>query len=343
MRVQERSEANSPGADDKLDLAAIGRATMPEEVDESPEVSEMLGQMPWWASRGLLYVVLGFVAFGLLWASLSPMDVVVEARGMIIPEGNVRPLQALEAGTVRTLLVKEGQSVRQGQTLVKLDDEALKVRERHFQTELQGAEISLIALRNANSDVSQILSAEARISQLRSDLDSVKLAIERSSMAAPVSGTVTALTVRGPGSVVEQGQAVAMIAPGDARMVAEVRIPNDQVGLIKPGLVTKLLIDAYPHQRYGPFDGTVLAISPDSAVTPGGESYYRAIVTPKGTTIKKGNRDLVLKPGLSLTAQIVTEKRSVLSLFLDPFRDARRKVDSDTAVAALDSTQGGRI
>src|SRR5919202_1236038 len=98
--------------DDAVDLAALGNAQMPPQaLDTSPEVSDVIATLPWWAARGLLYVIVGFVATALLWAALSRVDVIVEARGALVPEGNVRPVQAVGGGAVLAVLVKEGDGV----------------------------------------------------------------------------------------------------------------------------------------------------------------------------------------------------------------------------------------
>ncbi|HYX41129.1 MAG TPA: hypothetical protein VE821_05505, partial [Pyrinomonadaceae bacterium] len=72
---------------DAVDLAALGKAyTPPQELDTSPEVSDVIATLPWWIARGLLYIVVGFVCAALVWAWLSKIDVVIEARGTLVPE-----------------------------------------------------------------------------------------------------------------------------------------------------------------------------------------------------------------------------------------------------------------
>ena len=106
------------------------------------------------------------------------------------------------------------------------------------------------------------------------------------------------------------------IAPEGARLVAEVQIPNEQMSKVRPGLPAKLLIDAYPYQQYGVIDGRVLTVSPDAITSPNG-SYYRAVVAPESLKLSSG---VQLSPGLALEARIVTDHRTALGLFLDPFR-----------------------
>lgn len=64
--------------------------------------------------------VLGVLAF-VLWAALSPLDVVSVAMGEVQPSGRVKNVQHLEGGIVSDIRVREGQSVAQGDPLVVLE------------------------------------------------------------------------------------------------------------------------------------------------------------------------------------------------------------------------------
>ena len=74
--------------------------------------------------RGWLIIA---VFFGLLgtWLLLAPLNGAVVADGLVKVDGNRRPVQHLDGGIVRRLLVREGDAVRPGQPLVELDDSEL--------------------------------------------------------------------------------------------------------------------------------------------------------------------------------------------------------------------------
>jgi len=63
------------------------------------------------------------VAFG-VWASVSTLDIVSMATGEVIPSTQVKTIQHLEGGIVREILVREGETVRKGQSLMKLEPTA---------------------------------------------------------------------------------------------------------------------------------------------------------------------------------------------------------------------------
>ena len=216
-------------------------------------------------------------------------------------------------------MVREGDSVAKGQTLVQLDDTVLRAKEKEARLEYEGAELNLISLRDSGADVSAIGDAESKATALKNNLDAAGLAVERSRLIAPTGGTITTLNVHGAGAVVREGDVIASIAPAGARLIAEVMIPNGHIAKVHAGLPARILIDAYPYQQYGVFEGTVLTVSPDAIQSPNGESFYRATILPLRTSLGTG---VTLKPGLALEARIVTDHRTVMALFLDPFRHA---------------------
>lgn len=71
--------------------------------------------------RSLLYAILAFMTIGLLWLFLAKIDVVVSARGKVVPDGEIKTLQPVETGVIGSILVKEGQSVKKGEILMEID------------------------------------------------------------------------------------------------------------------------------------------------------------------------------------------------------------------------------
>jgi len=69
---------------------------------------------------GLWSLAIGFGGF-LLWAGLAPLDEGVPAPGTVIAEGKRKTVQHLSGGVVEAILVREGEIVRAGQPLVRLN------------------------------------------------------------------------------------------------------------------------------------------------------------------------------------------------------------------------------
>jgi len=75
------------------------------------------------ARVGLWALAIGFGGF-LLWAGLAPLDEGVPGQGVVAIDTKRKPVQHLQGGIVKEVLVREGDQVKAGQVLVKLDDGA---------------------------------------------------------------------------------------------------------------------------------------------------------------------------------------------------------------------------
>lgn len=98
--------------------------TQVEDAKEAPETPkgkpvDMNDARPrrwgWWL------VLLGFGGF-MTWASLAPLDAGVSSQGMVVVTGNRKVVQPITPGKISALLVKDGDEVKTGQPLVRLDD-----------------------------------------------------------------------------------------------------------------------------------------------------------------------------------------------------------------------------
>lgn len=71
--------------------------------------------------RTVFWTIITLIFFTVLWLIFGKVDVVVSARGKIIPDGEIKILQPLETGVIKKILVKEGDFVKKGETLIEID------------------------------------------------------------------------------------------------------------------------------------------------------------------------------------------------------------------------------
>lgn len=69
----------------------------------------------------MLKVLLALLAGLLLWAFFGKLDIVAVAEGKLVPQTYVKILQPFEQGMVKEILVKEGELVKEGQVLARMD------------------------------------------------------------------------------------------------------------------------------------------------------------------------------------------------------------------------------
>ncbi len=69
----------------------------------------------------LLWLILGFFAVILIWASFTEIDRTVRGMGRVVPSSKMQVISNLEGGIVQEVLVRTGQTVKAGDALVRLD------------------------------------------------------------------------------------------------------------------------------------------------------------------------------------------------------------------------------
>lgn len=69
----------------------------------------------------LLMAIVSFFVIFIVWSNFASLDEVTRGEGKIVPSSEVQALQSLDAGTVEQFLVREGDEVKAGQVLVRLN------------------------------------------------------------------------------------------------------------------------------------------------------------------------------------------------------------------------------
>ncbi len=103
-----------------------------------------------------LSTVIVFVIGALVWSIFAPLESALMAPGVLVVETHRKTIQHLEGGIVKDILIQEGQTVKPGQTLIRLDDTQARVQLALLQDEQDGLaaqEARLIALRDDSDHV----------------------------------------------------------------------------------------------------------------------------------------------------------------------------------------------
>ncbi len=90
-------------------------------LDFSPPLLRLQDAPPNPLGRTVLWSLLALLFALLLWALIGKLDIVAVAEGKLIPESYVKIVQPAEAGIVKDILVREGQNVKAGQVLLRMD------------------------------------------------------------------------------------------------------------------------------------------------------------------------------------------------------------------------------
>jgi len=89
--------------------------------DFHPALIRLQNAPPSPLGRMVLWVLLVFLGLLLAWSLFGRLDIVAVADGKLVPASYLKIVQPAEAGVVKEILVREGEPVRQGQVLMRMD------------------------------------------------------------------------------------------------------------------------------------------------------------------------------------------------------------------------------
>jgi membrane fusion protein, multidrug efflux system len=164
-------------------------------------------------------------------------------------------------GVVKEILVEEGQYVKAGDVLAKLDDERIAVQLAQAKSTLEKLEASYE--RNVDLHKQSLISTEM-FQQSKYDYESQKasydlaeLDFKYATIRTPIGGVVAERLIK-VGNMVLPNQAVFRVAGLDP-LIAVLHVPERQLGKLRTGLDAKLTVDASSTE---PFTGHIKRISP---------------------------------------------------------------------------------
>jgi len=176
--------------------------------------------------------------------------------------------------------------------------------------------------------------AQLRLDQARKRIDRT-LEAESDLILAPASGVVIQVMVNAMGQVISKGQALIALAPAAAPMVAEVMVLNKDVGLLKPGQLVKLKYDAYAFQDFGIKRGRLTSISSDAVIDERIGPIFKCVVELEENTMRVKGYDKPLMFGMKGTAEMMTDRQSVLLMLLSPLRQLYESARYDVQEGTL--------
>jgi hemolysin D len=200
----------------------------------------------------------------------------------------------------------------------------LKVEREHKEVAVQQAEVET---EQAIEQIKLQLSAlRTKLRESQVMLDAAKTRRKQQFIYAPVNGILLTLHKRHDGSVVQPGEAIAEIAPEGKPLVLTAVVPSQNSGFIKPEMEAKIKFDAYPYQDYGIISGKVQKISLDSQSTDQMGQVYKVEIALDRNFIRDRNQQVLLKPGQTGMAEIVTRRRRIADVILDPLKKMQGNV-----------------
>ena len=174
-----------------------------------------------------------------------------------------------------------------------------------------------------------------RIRQLRTDLSTVEQRIAEVDgrrayvIRAPTSGRVSTLQAT-VGQMADPKRMQLELIPVDSPLQAELFFPTRAFGFVREGQDVRILYDAFPYQKFGTYRGRVLKVS-ETILTGNDvvgpiqlkEPAYRVTAALERPDIDAYGQKIPLRPDMLLKADVILDKRALMSWLLDPLLSAR--------------------
>ncbi len=201
--------------------------------------------------------------------------------------------------------------------------ELLRMRRQVNELELQVQERFNKYRAEAANELNKV---EAELSQTTEIVGARQDQVKRTTINAPLRGTVKNIRMNTIGGVVQPAQDIMEIVPLEDRLLVEAKIRPHDVAFLRPGLPATVKISAYDYSIYGGLDGEIEIISPDTLREERkteDENYYRVLVRTKNSTLSNNGKELPIIPGMTASVEIRTGEKTVLDYILKPVLKAR--------------------
>ncbi|MFZ6644639.1 HlyD family type I secretion periplasmic adaptor subunit [Undibacterium sp. TJN25] len=204
-----------------------------------------------------------------------------------------------------------------------------KNRENEIKSELAGATAEKAAFEKSwrQKAMEDLLTTTRDRSSVTEQLNKADRRNKLITLLAPSDAVVLDIGKLSLGSVIREAEPLFTLVPLGTELEAEIQIDSVDVGYVKLSDQVHLKLDAFPFQQHGTLAAQVRTISQDAfkregTQAQGLDAYYLSRLGIEKTGLKKMSEKARLLPGMTLSAEIVVGKRSVLSYLLWPLTKA---------------------
>ncbi len=265
--------------------------------------------------------------------AVGALNITVSATGNLKPTNTVNVGTEL-SGTVKNVYVDDNDAVKKGDLLAVLDRTKLRSKVASSNAALESAMAGLhesdIALADALNELNRAKkmrassdgklpsdkemdalqtayeraharrdSAKAKVKQARSALSADDDDLSKSAIVSPIDGIILVRNIE-PGQTVAaalQTPVLFSIAENLSQMDLVVSVDEADIGSVKEGQPASFSVDAYPDRT---FKAAIDKVKLNSQIVDGVVTYE--------STLKVDNRDELLRPGMTATAEITVKE-----------------------------------
>lgn len=195
------------------------------------------------------------------------------------------------------------------------------------ETERKLTQTRLTFQNDAKQQYNEAMGELSRISETQSSLLD---RVERTTLRAPLNGTIKRMHINTIGGVIRPGQDVIELVPDKDELLIEALIRPADIASIEQGQPTRIKFTAYDFAIFGSLKGKVVFVSADTITNEDGTSHYLVRIEPEQSHIGTADEQLWIKVGMVTDVDILTGKKTLLRYLLKPlYRAADRAVGQE--------------
>lgn len=168
----------------------------------------------------------------------------------------------------------------------------------------------------------------AELLQIKTKSDELQDQVQRTLVISPVNGHIQKLFVHTLGGVVKPGDDLVEVVPSDAALWVEVDVKPSDIAFIYLGQKAMVKITAYDFAIFGALEGEVVSISADTLTDAKDNRFYKVKIKTKISQFSN-DRKIVLMPGMTVNADIITGKKTVMDYILKPILKTKQYMFSE--------------
>lgn len=245
-------------------------------------------------------------------ARIAIMEKMVEAGAQLRVKGLVSEVDQKH---------REETLLEQQQALISLRQQSTTRQGQLSESRFNLAQLPFVQGEKLQSLRNELSSTEQRVAEVNGRSAYI--------VRAPVGGRVSLLQAS-VGQSADPRRLQLQIVPGDSPLQAELFIPVRAIGFVEVGQDVRILFDSFPYQRFGTYHGritqvsqTVLLASDVQSPVELKEPAYTATVALDRPDVTANGKRIPLQPDMSLRADIILEKRTLVDWIFAPLRHLR--------------------
>ena len=277
------------------------------------------------ALSDVIFYVIGLLfIFFVVWANFAEIDQVVRAEARVEPAMKVQKIQSKYSGSVESIYVEVGDTVKKNQVILALDKSEVEISLNTTQSKIALIEEELSVFEPlvelGIEPKIKLIEIKQRLIAAKEKFARAELQLNNTNVKSSINGIVSAVYISGVGAVLKSGDTLIEVIPKADYFVVKAKILPKDISKVNVGQLSRVSFSAYDFSRYGALIGKITKIAQNTTQTQQGEIYYDAWILTQGDKLSKSEIQLNVIPGMIATVDLIGGKISILDYILSPLK-----------------------